>query len=408
MLMDLIQKSANLSIWKKFEERATSWRNRTDELHEKAIKAASGYDNFGDSGYREGFDLLMGSYDEEARFHPLGRRLAEYQVVGSLTRRLLSNKFWEENPEVLENDIKRPLVITGMVRTGSTALHYLMGTNPDTQALQYWLATHPQPRPPEREWRRRLDFYKARAELALMYGLGEGLEAIHHITPQGPEECRHLMAQDFIDESFEVGNRVPTYANWYAKGHHVGMYQRHKKLLLTIGSNEPEKRWLLKYPVHLRHIDSFLEVYPDACIIQTHRDPAQVLDSYVSLVHHFRKLQEREADLREIALEQMEVWATAVEKGLVMREKYPERFYDIHFQDFIKDPIAAVEAAYDHYDQPFSDEARKALEQWRVANPQGKWGKHSYDKGAAGLSKGEIHERFARYMEVMGIERESK
>ncbi|MCP4226293.1 MAG: sulfotransferase, partial [Actinomycetia bacterium] len=226
---------------------------RADELHEKAIKAAGGYDDFGDTGYREAFGILMGSIDEEAHLHPIGRWLFEYQIVGMLTSRLLANKRWEEHPEDLEVAIDRPMVITGMVRTGSTALHYLMGANPDTQALPYWIATHPQPRPPREAGGRRLDLYKAKAELAMMYGLGEGLEAIHHITAEGPEECRHLLAQNFTDDCYEVAAHVPSYAAWYAKGHHLESYQRHKKLIQTISSTEPHKRWLLKYPVHIRH-----------------------------------------------------------------------------------------------------------------------------------------------------------
>ncbi len=309
-----------------------------------------------------------------------------------LTNRLMANKYWEEHPEVLETKIERPLVITGMVRTGSTALHYLMGANPDMQALPYWIATHPQPRPPEQTWKWQTDLYKAKAELAMMYGLGEGLEAIHHITAEGPEECR----------------RVPTYAKWYEEGHHVESYRRHKKLIQMIGSTNPDRRWLLKYPVHIRHIDAFFEVYPDACMIQTHRDPAEVLNSYVSLCAHFRRLQEVDVDRREIALEQMEAWASAVEKGLVAREKHPDQFHDIYFRDFMKDPIGTIEQAYDRYGVEFTREARVALEKWRVANPQNKWGKHNYKAEGADVTREEIHERFSKYMDAMGIERETK
>lgn len=408
MLIDLIQKSENVAFLRKRMERAAPWQQRSDELHEKAAKAAGGYDNFGDKGYMEAFNILMQSVDEEARLHPIGRKLFEYQIVGMLTNRLLANKHWEEFPEVLNHEIKRPLVITGMVRTGSTALHYLMGANPDTQALQYWIATHPQPRPPEHVWKRRMGLYKSKAELAVMYGLGKGLEAIHHITAEGPEECRHLLAQSFTDDCFEVTARVPTYASWYDKGHHVESYRRHKKLIQMISSSEPNKRWLLKYPVHMRHINAFMEVYPDACIIQTHRDPAEVLNSYVSLCAHFRKLQEVDFDRREIALQQMEVWASAVEKGLVAREKYPDQFHDIYFRDFMADPIGVIETAYDKYDLEFTDTARTALQKWRDANPQGKWGKHSYREEESFVTREEIHERFGRYMDTLGIERESK
>ncbi len=406
MIMDLIQRSATLPLWERLGRRVKPWRQRVDELHEKAIRAAGGFDDFGDTDYREPFEILMGSYDDESRLHPLGRWLAEYQVVGLLTNRLLSNKWWKEHPELHDVPIERPLVITGIVRTGSTALHYLMGANPDTQCLEFFLATHVQPRPPRHTWRRRRDFWAARAELAMMYGLGEGLEAIHHITADGPEECRHLLAQSFTDDCFEVGNHVPTYAAWYGSRNHVGSYRRHRRLIQIIGGHELGKRWLLKYPVHIRHIDALLEVYPDACIIQTHRDPAAILDSYVSLCTHFRKLQEREAPRREVALHQMEVWAVAAERALAARRRHPDRFHDVHFRDFMADPVGTAEKALAHWGQPLSAAGRAALEAHQRAHPPGKFGKHAYHGVDYGITREQIHERFATYMDALGIERE--
>lgn len=80
-------------------------------------------------------------------------------------------------------------------------------------------------------------------------------------------------------------------------------YAHHRDVLKLIQSTCPDRRWALKYPAHLRHLDVLLETYPDACIVQTHRDPARVLPSLCSLVTNWRGIYTRHFDLpREAAV----------------------------------------------------------------------------------------------------------
>jgi hypothetical protein len=384
----------------------TRWSEREGELHERAIALCGGYDNFGDTHYLDGLRVLLEAYDHEARFHAMGRLLAEYQLTNFLCNRLRSEQWWQERPQALDVPIERPIFITGMVRTGSTALHYLMGANPEMQCLQYWLATHPQPRPPRGQWEDARDFQHAHAELEMMYAAGQNLEAIHYIFAEGPEECRHFLAQSFTDDCFEVGNTVPSYARWYKARRHVKSYERHKRLVQLVGSYQPDTRWLLKYPVHLRHIDALLEVYPDACIVWTHRDPSSVLPSYVSLCTSFRTLQEEAADPVQVAREQLDAWSDGVQKGLAARKGREHQFYDVHFHDFMRDPLGTVRSIYDKFGVAYSDRAHTALSAWRNANPPERHGKHAYDKDEFGIRREEIHERFSEYMGTLGIARE--
>lgn len=382
------------------------WVDREDELHERAIDLMGGVSDFGDQSYREPLRILLEAYDHEARFHMMGRMLAGYQLTNMLANRLRAEQWWKLRPSALDVRIERPIFITGMVRTGSTALHYLMGANPEMQCLQYWLANHPQPRPPRHTWEDARDFQRSLAELDMVYKADPGLAAIHYMFAEGPEECRHFLSQSFTDDCYEVGNSVPSYAKWYKTRRHVESYRRHKKLVQLVGSYEPEKRWLLKYPVHLRHIDALLEVYPDACIVWTHRDPGAVLPSYVSLCTNFRKLQEEAADPRQVAKEQLEVWSEAVHKGLAARKGREHQFFDVHFKDFMRDPLATVRAIYEHFDVPMTERALAGLRSWREKNPPERYGKHSYDSEDLGISQGEIRERFGNYMERVGIARD--
>lgn len=387
-----------LRQWNPFSR--ASWVSREQELHEIAIRAVSGYDNFGDPSYLEGLRRLLYSYDHEARLHRTGKMVAAYQTVGLLATRLRTQQWFEMRPDSANIEIKRPIIITGMVRTGSTALHYLMGANPDMQCLQYWLGLHPQPRPPRAYWDAATDFQHARLELDMMYRAGKNmLEAIHHMTPGGPDESGRILGLGFSDDRFEVVSTVPTYSEWYANTVHRETYALHKRTIQLVGSYEPETRWLLKYPVHLRNLDALLETYPDACIIWTHRDPADVLPSYVSLCAHFRSLFERSPDRPRIALEQEEAWARAVELGMELRKGREHQFHDIYFNDFMADPIGEVAKAYEHFKQPFSAAARTALGVWSDTHKPGQFGTHNYERDDFGQSVAQVHERYADYLE---------
>ncbi len=390
------------------ETDAPSFAGSEDRLHEEAARIA-GHDDFGDPAYLEGLRVLLQAYDEEARFNEYGRGAALQTVQDTLVRRLDAERQWREQPEVLEQPVPRPLVICGLVRTGSTALHYLLGQDPDLQCLQYWLAGHPQPRPPRFEWDAHPDFQAAKAEIDAMYTADPSLRAVHFMMPDGPEECRHLLMQSFTDDGFEVNATVPSYAAWYRGTDMLGAYRRHKKLVQLIGSTDAEHTWLLKYPVHMRYIRDFMDVYPDACVVHTHRDPAQVLPSYISLIAGFRAIYEDDIDRKAIARDVLELWASGAEDAIAYRRRNESgQFHDFRFDAFIADPIAAVRELYAQFDRELSEAGERALRRWQSDNPQHKHGKHAYSKQAdeIGISAGEIHERFADYMDYYDMKPE--
>jgi len=374
-------------------------------LHDAAIERA-GSDDFGDASYLEGLQVLLKAYDTEARLNEFGTGAVREGLIKALVQRLRVQQQLKETPAVLGTEIKRPIIILGLVRTGSTALHYLMGQDPDMQCLEYWLAEHPQPRPPRNHWDEYKDFQYSLAELDMMYKADPALKAIHFMMADGPEECRHLLFQHFTDDAFEVNASIPSYSEWYQQKNLKKTYEQHKAAIQLIGSNEADKRWLLKYPVHLRHLDALLEVYPDACIVQTHRDPARVLPSYCSLMAGFRAIYEDNCDPKDMAERQMELWAAGAEKAMAVREAHdPAQFYDLHFHDFMDDPIGSVKKIYGHFDQELSEAGEARLQDWQENHPQHKHGKHGYSD-EIGYTRESIWKRFGDYMDAHGMERE--
>ena len=228
------------------------------------------------------------------------------------------------------------------------------------------------------------------------------------MTADGPDECRHLFLQSFLDDTFDSNASIPSYTQWVAEQDMRPAYARHRDLLKLIGSTSPDRRWVLKYPAHLRNLRALLEIYPDACIVQTHRDPARVLPSICSLVAGFRGLYEDAVDAGAIGRWQLEMWSDRMHRALDVRESLdPARFFDLPFADIVADPVGAVKRMYDHFGLALAPGGEKRMHDWHANHPQGEHGEHRYAAGAFGLSQGEIDERFRRYTERFEIPRDS-
>ncbi len=373
----------------------------------EAARRATGLDDFGDASFREGLGVLLRAYDAESRLTPFGRFLVRQELVGILASRLSVVAAWRRDPAVLEAPIRRPVFVLGLPRSGTTALHFLLGQDPAHQVLEYWIAASPRPRPPRSQWEGEPAYRQARRALRFTYWLDPGLRAIHDLRADGPEECRHLLQQSFTDDTFDSNASIPGYSAWYARRDMRRSYAWHRDVLKLVQSGSPERRWVLKYPAHMKHLHVLLETYPDACVVQTHRDPAQVLPSLCSLVTNWRGIYEEGVDVPRVARWQVGMWADRIEHALAVRSRDdPERYLDLHFREVVADPLGAVRRIYAHFGFVWSEAAERGMRAWAEANPPGRHGGHRYDARSFGLSPEALAERFADYRERFGVERE--
>jgi hypothetical protein len=375
-----------------------------EQMMAAASKAAGGATDLGADDFRDGWSVLLRSYDEESRLNPFGRWMVRQQLTGVLRGRLECEKQRREHPEIFSGEIRRPIFILGLPRTGTTALHSLVAQDPANQALEYWLAASPKPRPPRDEWQKDPRFREAAQGLGLSYWLDPSLKSMHLLTADGPEECRLLLQHTFRDDSFECNSTLPSYSKWYASCDMRPAYRRHKDLLRLVGSASPGRRWVLKYPAHLRWLRAIFDVYPDACIVQTHRDPARVLPSLCSLVAGWRGIYEDDPDRRAIAAWLVELWARTMEDAMAARRELgEERFFDIGFRETVSDPATAVGKVYAHFGIDYPAETEARLREWHRANPQHKHGEHKYSAADFGLVPGAMRERFSAYIDRFDI-----
>lgn len=225
------------------------------------------------------------------------------------------------------------------------------------------------------------------------------LRVSHEVNADEVDECLNLLAQSFVSHYPATGYGLPSYDRWWWNRDETASYRRYADNLRLIGADDAAHRWLLKNPGHISHLDALLAVFPDACVIQTHRDPARCIPSVCGVIWPARCFfQARQTDPRDIGPRELRLWAESAERAQRVREAHPERFFDVRFADFRQDPMAVVRAIYRHFGLDLGDEAEQRMRRWLGANPQHKHGRHEYSAERFGLSDGAIHERFADYM----------
>jgi len=184
------------------------------------------------------------------------------------------------------------------------------------------------------------------------------------------------------------------------------VYESHRRWLQMLQWKAPAERWVLKSPAHLWALESLLAVYPDARIVQNHRDPLKVIASLVSLVCTLRSLAMDEVDPHEIGLDWTQRLAAGLDHAMRVRDeaKLPEsQVLDIPFREFMTDEIAMVRKIYAHFGMEYTPEAEKRMRAFLAANAADKHGMHRYDLSFAGLDEAKERKRYAAYQQRFAI-----
>lgn len=372
-----------------------------DMLHQAAT-AATGLDDFGDRSYLEPLNVLVDAYASEADFTEVGDAFHFQSLVGALTARLFAQAGWARHPEHREVKVERPIFITGLARTGTTALNRLLVAPPENQGLELWVANMPQPRPPRETWEQRPDFQALDSMIKQTpYGQPE-FAHIHFVAADAPEECDILSKQMLMGNMWVATANVPSYAKWLSAQDWTPALERHRANLQLISLADQDKRWVLKNPGHLHNLDELLAVYPDALVIWTHRDPRTTMPSICSLLEHLTPGMSDTHRGPSIGAGQLDYYATGVEKALAARARHDEsQFLDVYYQDFVADPMGTVERIYDRLGETMSDAARTAVSAAdQASHLANRKPSHRYQLSDFALTEGELDERFAGYLQA--------
>jgi AcrR family transcriptional regulator len=367
------------------------------DLHASATRI-TGLADFGPDDYTDGLGVLLESYARDAGLTPLGEKVTRALLRGALVARLLSEAGWQRHLGYAEVAVERPVFVTGLPRTGTTALHRLLAADPAHQGLELWLAEAPQPRPPRPAWAGDPVFQRIQAACARHHVEHPEFMGVHYIAADQVEECWQLLRQSMRSVSFECLAHLPGYSAWLRDQDWTEAYRRHRRNLQLIGLNDTGRRWALKNPSHLFALDALLGAYPDALVIQTHRAPRAAIASVCSLAAQASAGWSARFRGPVIGQDQLTLWASGLERFTAERARHdPARFYDVAYDDFVADPFGTVEAAYGFFGLPLSGAAADAMRSLVSTDETGRgpWPAHRYTLADFGLTGAEVDERFA-------------
>ncbi|HXW35081.1 MAG TPA: sulfotransferase [Acidimicrobiales bacterium] len=380
-----------------------------EELVAQALES-TGLDDFGSETWREGAGRLAGELNEKAELTELGTAIVSGEIVAYLTSRLQVIDWVKRNPEIAGRDIRPPIVVLGMPRTGTTILFDVLSQDPANRAPLTWEVDRPWP-PPETatyETDPRIDEVQANLEGTEL--LIPGFLGMHDLGARLAQECVRITAGEFRSMIFSTQYRVPEYQRWLL--HEADMapaYRYHRTFLQYLQSAHPAERWVIKSPAHLWAPGAMIHEYPGALVINTHRDPLRVVCSLASVVDLLRRLASDKVSIDAVAQEWAYDIAEGLDRAVAARRDgtIPDKqAVDVHFADFLADPLAVVREIYERLDIELIPTAETRMRAFLAENRQERHGGHSYTFADTGLDEGGLRERMRPYQDYFGVPNE--
>jgi len=376
-------------------ERVMSEINFDREKLLQEAQSKTGLTDFGANDFMEGLGVLLETYDHND-FTEKGRYKNRKRVLDLLCARLRIENSFKLHPEIRQQKIVAPMLLTGLPRTGTSALLNLLAVDPAARPLYMWEGFNPEPIeglpkgvPDPR--------YMAMKAWEEQNAKDARFKKIHSTSVDTPEECIHLLNHTFCDVQYGIEPMMEPYGSWFQQQDLHKSYRYYADLLRMLQWQRPGERWLLKTPGHLWALDILIEMFPDSSIIITHRNPLECVTSYASMMAAL--MTNRTFDKRQLGPVVMEYLARKMEKAIAVRKKVdPARFIDIQFEDFIEEPLKTADNIYARFHMPMSADVTQRMKNYADAHPMGKHGKHEYQLDEYGLSADGILKRFDFYI----------
>ncbi|MCB0062500.1 MAG: sulfotransferase [Caldilineaceae bacterium] len=377
----------------------------TKEVLQQAAEQQTGLSDWGERPFEPGLDVLLNAINQEAQLNPLGR----FGTWNSMVR-ILSNwlKLQADDYRSLPTDDRKMIFILGPARSGTTLLQRLFCRDPQAGFLRYTDVQFPAPATALGTSADEEKLQQCRALTATMYQYLPAMRWMHESQPEMPDEEVFLFEHQFICVLFALRMYVPSYKAWYLTTDlHAESYRELQRLITYIGQHRQFSHWVFKAPQHLFTLDTLLATFPNAKLIWLHRDPVKTMPSLSSLGWNISKLNSDAITPVQISQAIIDFMQVGIERAMAVREQIgDDQFRDVYYRDLMADPVAEVRRIYDELDLPFSEQMAVAMQEWLMANPQHKHGRHAYSLEEFGLTEAGLLERFSGYSNHFQIPRE--
>jgi hypothetical protein len=378
-----------------------SWISLEPETLVDEAMRLTGLSDFGDEHWRDGYGVFVEALEAEAQLHFVGRVLARSDLVNWLSNRLQMTDYARRNPTVAQEQIERPLFITGLPRTGTSILHELLAQDAASRAPLAWEVRHPCPPVGTAGDASDTRIGLADEAVRLWCEIVPEYDRMHELGGQLPVECIQITAHSFRSDELSGRHVVPSYSAWLATADLAPAYTFHKQMLKLLQSAGEPSQWVLKAPSHLAALDSLLAVYPDARIVWTHRDPLMVMASVASILFSTAWVRSDAVDPEAVL-----GWFTGptcralIDAGTAVRDRddsTADQFYDVRYSDLMGAPHETIAGIYEHFGMPLSDRAQRAMRTTLEARPKSRHGAHQYDFASAAFDIATERARFTDY-----------
>ena len=372
----------------------------TEHASADAMMAAAGLTGEFAAGMRPGLTAALDALEVESGLSNEGRDRALAQFQDNLGRLAAIAADRAEHPEIADVVIDRPVFILGLPRCGTSILHALIGADPDVRTPLQWEIAAPSP-PPEAatfDSDPRADGFDAYVAANFTGAWADVLKA-HPIGARIPQECGMILETAFQGINPTMLFSLPGYYDWYKDADTKFGYQVHKMWLQHLSWKNPRKRWVLKVQEHAYHLPALMSVYPDAVLVQPHRDPVTVMASISRLIEVIRSVSFETIDRAALGQELLHLWHDGQVRSIAFRKANPNvKVHDLRFKDIVADPITAVHGVYAHANMAFSAQTERAVSAWWSDNPADKHGQHKYELSDYGLTREQVESVYADYI----------
>lgn len=375
-----------------------------------AARAIDGLEDFGNDDFREPMEVLASSLGEAA-LHERGAKILRGSMVRNLQNRLRLQDWCRRHPEIEDEVIDQPIVVMGMMRSGTTLVQRLLASDPRHYCTQGWEAAEPSP---VAGWKPAGDDPRIAAGEAYEQQLRQFAPdyfAIHPSYAHGAEEEILFLSDGFLSHVPEASCDVSAYRSWINDQDFRPAYRHLRRTLQILQwqkkqRGETGERWVLKTPAHLGYLEALCETFPDLHIVHMHRDPLEIIPSGASLNTIIWRMHNDDVDPAIVGQQWVERMRWTNDRALEVRSRRDDieaRITDLYFSETVRDPLPQIEKIYADARISFLDAGREAMEAWLTADREDPRSAHRYRPEDFGLSTEGIEELFAAYKSRFGL-----
>ncbi|MGO8935859.1 MAG: sulfotransferase family protein [Mycobacterium sp.] len=363
--------------------------------------------DWGPCDFERPLGVLLADYPR-ADLNAIGTHILRSGIVHSLRMRLRAQEWIRRHPEILEEKVAAPIVVVGMMRSGTTLLQRLLAADPRFVCAYGWEVVEVAPRLDHQFTGVDPRIAISEAREAKSRELAPELFAIHPMYAREPEEEIVFLADAFLSHVPESGAHLPHYRSWLDEQDFTPAYdylhrmlqflQWQKRQQGRMDSSEP-LRWVLKSPAHLGYLDLLRARFPDVHIVHMHRDPRTTIASGASLNATLHAMHADTVDRHRVGAQWLQRMGWTNDRAMAIRDGWsddPDRVTDIEFDDAVADPIGQVTRVYDAVGLPLAAETEAAMRRWLDERPR-EAARPPYGLEDYGLLPEQVDERFTLY-----------